>query len=85
MFAVTHLGNAGQRGLGCEEGISSGVQLLHLLRSEGVCPLLGMVAVVLGLPYRRAGDLTGELVEGTDLLVERWVLAGSLQAIGEDV
>jgi hypothetical protein len=44
-----------------------------------------MIAVVLGLPYRRAGDLTGELVEGTDLLVERGVLAGSLQAIGEDV
>ena len=50
-----------------------------------MCPLLGVLAVVLSLPYCRAGDLPGELAEGTDLLIERRVLTGSPQAIGEDV
>lgn len=82
---ATHLGNAGQRGLGREEVVRCRAELLDLLRREDVCPFLRVLAIVLGLPDRRAGDLAREGVEGDDVVVEWRVLAGCLQAIGEDI
>ena len=48
-------------------------------------PLLRVLAVVLGLPHGRAGDLAREAVEGVDEVVQRGVLASGSQTIGEDL
>lgn len=48
-------------------------------------PLLRVTTVLLGLPDRPTRDLLGELLEGADMVVQRGMLAGGLEAIGEDI
>ena len=43
-----------------------------------------MVAVVLGFPHRRAGDFFGESRRRRELGVDGVVLAGGLEAVGEE-
>jgi hypothetical protein len=50
-----------------------------------MCPLLGVVLVVLGLPQSPASDLFGESIVRLELVVVGWGLAAGLDAIGKDV
>lgn len=83
--ARSYLRDARQRRLGREKRIRSRAKLLDLLWREDVRPLLRILAVFLGLPDGWAFDLPREPVEGQDMVVQRGVLAGSLQAVGKDV
>ena len=48
-------------------------------------PFLGVIPVLLCLPDRTPCDLLRVLVEGQDVVIQRGMLAGGLQAIREDV
>lgn len=50
-----------------------------------MCPLLGIVLVVLGFPQRPASDLFGKCIVRLELVVVGWGLAAGLDAIWEDV
>lgn len=43
------------------------------------------MAIVIGFPDSRTGDLLRELLEGEDVIIEWCMLAGGLQAVGEDI
>jgi hypothetical protein len=80
-----YLGDPRQRDLVLEKVVGSGAQLLNLVPREPMRPLLRGIAILLGLPDGRTGDVLGELVKGTQFVVERGVLAGGFEAVGEDV
>lgn len=83
--SVTYLGNPSQRDLVLEKVVRRNAQLFNLLGQKPMRPLLGVVAVFVRLPDRAPCDLLGELFKRLELLVQWRVLAGGLQAIGEDI
>lgn len=81
----THLGDTSEGNVRGDKLVGRLAQFFDLLLSEAMSPPLGVVLVVLSLPDRGTGDLLGEVLEGTQLVVQRGMLAGGLQAVGEDV
>lgn len=68
-----------------DESIRSIAQLLHLLGSETMCPLLGIVLEVLSCPHGLSSDLLGESRVRLDLIEVGRSLAAGLDAIREDL
>lgn len=84
-MGVSYFGYGSQGDARSNKGISSSAHLGAFLLSETMGPFLRIVLVVLSLPDCWAGDFLGEFGERSDLVVERGLLAGGLQAIGEDI
>lgn len=82
---ISYLGYGSQGDARSNKGIGSSAHLGAFLLSETMGPFFGIVLVVLSLPDCWAGDFLGEVREWSDLVVERGLLAGGLQAIGEDI
>jgi hypothetical protein len=81
----THLSDPGQRDAGGHELVRRGAELLDLGGREAMRPFLRVIAVVLGLPDRRARDLLGELLERLNQVGQRLMLTGRLEAVGEEL
>lgn len=80
-----YLGNASQRNLSPEKVIRRRTELLNLLSIKDMRPLLRLSTVILRLPHSPPRKLLRELLEFPNMIIQRSVLASSLQPIGEDV
>lgn len=80
-----YLGDTSQRNLSLEKVISRRAELLNLLSVESMCPLLGLSTVLLSLPHSPPCNFLRELLEFPNVVIQRGVLAGGLQTIGEDI
>lgn len=81
----TYPRNTSQRRPRLDKCIRSIAQLLHLLCSETVRPLLRAVLEVFSRPHGLASDLFGESRVRLDLIIVGRSLAAGLDAIGEDL
>jgi hypothetical protein len=81
----TYFCDTSQRRVRLDESIRSIAQLLHLIRSETVRPLLRTLLEILSFPHCRSSNLLGKLRVRSDLVVVGRRLAASLDAIGENV
>lgn len=64
--------------------VGSFTHLCNLIIGEPMRPSLWIVDVVMGIPYGGPSDFMREMLERTELVVQRRMLAGGLDAIRKD-